>query len=51
MFIGFLLFVLIFLMAFWMMLFLAGFVPYWIAGYFIDLANERKQAAAEKASE
>mgnify|MGYP000538029100 CR=1 FL=1 len=36
MFIGVLAFVVIFLMAFWMMLFLVGIIPAWIGAYFID---------------
>jgi hypothetical protein len=34
---GFFLFVLILLMAFWMMFFLASFLPFWIFAYVKDL--------------
>lgn len=39
MFIGVLAFVVIFLMAFWMMLFLVGIIPAWIGAYFVDKAK------------
>lgn len=51
MFIGFLLFLVVFLMAFWLMLFITGFLPFWIIGYFIDLFNGDDAAAEESAPE
>jgi hypothetical protein len=50
MFIGFLLFVLVFLMAFWLMVFLMGFLPFWIGAYFIDLFNGDKVATEQEDS-
>ncbi len=47
MFIGFLLFLAVFLMAFWLMLFIAGFLPFWIFGYFIDLFHDGARKKAE----
>lgn len=40
MFIGVLAFVLVALMAFWMLMFLIGIIPMWIGAYFIDKKNE-----------
>lgn len=39
---GFLLFLTIFTMGFWLLLFLAGFAFYWITGTSIELYKERK---------
>ncbi|MGB0869863.1 MAG: hypothetical protein ACPG6V_01545 [Flavobacteriales bacterium] len=43
MFLGILAFVAIGLMAFWLMVFLMGFLPFWIGAYFIDKRNEGKE--------
>ena len=42
MYIGFLVFLIIFCMAFWMLLFLGAVVPYWIVGHFIENIKNRK---------
>jgi len=42
MYIGFLLFLIIFCMAFWMLLFLGAVVPYWMTGYFIENMKNKK---------
>lgn len=39
---GFLAFLTIFTMGFWLLLFLVGFVQYWIGGAIIELWKERK---------
>jgi len=46
---GFILFLTIFTMGFWLLLFLAGFAFYWITGSSIELLKERK--AKRKAQE
>lgn len=39
---GFLLFLTILTMGFWLMFFLIGFVHYWIGGAFLEMYRERK---------
>jgi len=46
---GFLLFLTVFTMGFWLLLFLAGFTFYWVTGTSIELLKERK--AKRKAKE
>jgi hypothetical protein len=48
MFIGKLLFIIVALMAFWMLIFLGGCVPVWIGAYFKDLKDAKKEAKASK---
>ena len=45
---GFLLFLTILTIGFWLMFFLVGFVPYWIGGALIELYKEKKAEKAEK---
>lgn len=46
---GFLAFVLILLIGFWVMLFLTGIIPYWIGGAIKEMLEERKaKKRAEK---
>ena len=40
---GFLAFILIFLLGFWVMLFLTGIIPYWIGGAVKEMLDERKE--------
>ncbi|MGB7786520.1 MAG: hypothetical protein WBL27_10500 [Salinimicrobium sp.] len=40
---GFLAFVIILLMGFWVMLFLVGILPYWIGGALKEMMDERKE--------
>ena len=40
---GFLLFLTILTIGFWLMIFLASFVPYWIGGAIAELLKERKE--------
>lgn len=40
---GFLAFVIIFLMGFWVMLFLVSIIPYWIGGAVKEMMDERKE--------
>ena len=40
---GFLAFVIILLMGFWVMLFLVGILPYWIGGSLKEMMDERKE--------
>ncbi|MCM4156055.1 hypothetical protein [Gramella sp. AN32] len=47
---GFLAFLTILTMGFWLMFFLVAFVPYWIAGAVGELVKE-KRAARKKAKE
>lgn len=42
-FLGFLAFVIILLMGFWVMLFLVGILPYWIGGSLKEMMDERKE--------
>jgi len=44
---GFVLFAFIGLAGFWIFLFLLGFLPYWIFGYYKDL-NRQKKAEREE---
>ncbi|APG61357.1 hypothetical protein [Christiangramia salexigens] len=50
---GFLAFLTILTMGFWLMIFLMSFVPYWIGGSVVELIKEkreaRKKAKEEKA--
>ncbi len=39
---GFLLFLGILTLGFWLMFFLVGFVPYWISGAIVELIKEKK---------
>lgn len=48
--IGFLIFAAIGLAGFWVMLFLIGIIPYWIAGYFKDLNKQKKAQREEELS-
>lgn len=45
---GFLLFLTILTIGFWLMIFLVGFVHYWLGGAIVELLKEKK---AEKAAE
>ncbi len=48
---GFLLFLTILTIGFWLMIFLVGFVQYWIGGSIVELLKEKKaKKEAEKAS-
>lgn len=40
---GFLVFILIFLAGFWVMLFLTSIIPYWIAGALKERRDEKKE--------
>ncbi len=40
---GFLAFIIIFLMGFWVMLFLVSIIPYWIGGAVKEMMDERKE--------
>ena len=42
-FLGFLAFVIIGLMGFWVMLFLTSIIPYWIGGAIKEMLDERKE--------
>lgn len=42
---GFVIFAVIGLAGFWIMVFLLGFLPYWIFGYFQDLRRQKKEEA------
>lgn len=42
-FLGFLAFLIIFLMGFWVMLFLTSIIPYWISGSVKEILDERKE--------
>lgn len=46
---GFLLFLTILTIGFWLMIFLISFIPYWITGAFID--NLKQKREARKAAE
>ncbi|MGB0428764.1 MAG: hypothetical protein ACPGEC_07540 [Flavobacteriales bacterium] len=46
MFIGILAFVVVALMAFWLMIFLIGFMPFWIGAYFMDRKHASKEDIA-----
>lgn len=46
---GFLMFLVIFVMGFWLLLFLIGFAFYWITGHSIEMWKEKK--AKKKAEE
>jgi cadmium resistance protein CadD (predicted permease) len=43
MFIGIVAFVVVALMAFWMLVFLMGVIPMWIGAYFMDKKNEGEE--------
>lgn len=45
---GFILFLVILTIGFWLMIFLVGFVHYWLGGYFMEVMKEKK---AQKAAE
>lgn len=48
-FIGFLVFLTVFTMGFWMMFFLVGFiVPYWVIGSLLEEIKLRKEAKKKK---
>lgn len=47
---GFLLFLGIFLTGFWLMLFLVNFVFYWIGGALIELFKEKRAERAQRQS-
>lgn len=48
---GFILFLTILTIGFWLMFFLVGFVPYWIGGALMELYKEKKaEKEAEKAA-
>jgi len=48
-FIGFLIFLGVFTLGFWLMLFLVSFViPYWIGGYFLEEYKLKKEAKKQK---
>lgn len=40
---GFLAFIVILLIGFWVMLFLTGIIPYWIGGAVKEMLDERKE--------
>lgn len=39
---GFLMFLVILTIGFWLMIFLIGFVHYWLVGYFMEVMKEKK---------
>jgi predicted membrane protein len=45
---GFLMFLVILTIGFWLMIFLIGFVHYWLVGYLMETMKEKK---AQKAAE
>jgi hypothetical protein len=45
---GFLLFLTILTIGFWLMIFLASFVPYWIGGAIFELIKEKRAKKQEK---
>ena len=48
-FIGYIVFMIIFTMGFWLMIFLITFIiPYWLVGYFRESWKYRKEGKAEK---
>ena len=48
---GFLLFLTILTIGFWLMFFLVGFVPYWIGGALMELYKEKKAEKEAQAAE
>jgi hypothetical protein len=46
---GFLMFLVILTIGFWLMIFLVGFVHYWLVGYFMETMKERKALKAAEA--
>jgi uncharacterized membrane protein len=51
---GFLMFLVILTIGFWLMIFLIGFVHYWLVGYLMEVMKEKKaqkQAEAQKLEE
>lgn len=40
---GFLLFLTIFTIGFWLMIFLVGFVQYWLGGAIVELIKEKRE--------
>lgn len=46
---GFLLFLCVFTLGFWLMLFLVGFVFYWVTGASIELWKEKKEKKEQEA--
>lgn len=42
-FLGFMAFLIIFLMGFWVMLFLTSIIPYWVGGAIKEMMQERKE--------
>ncbi len=47
---GFILFLTILTIGFWLMFFLVGFVHYWVGGAIMELIKERKAKKAEEQS-
>lgn len=47
---GFLLFLTILTLGFWLMIFLVGFVQYWLGGSIIELIKERRAKKKEEQS-
>lgn len=45
---GFILFLTILTMGFWLMIFLIGFVQYWVGGAIIELIKERRNKSKEQ---
>lgn len=45
---GFLLFLVIATMGFWLMIFLVGFVPYWIGGAVKELLKEKREKSQQE---
>jgi hypothetical protein len=48
---GFLLFLTVLTIGFWLMIFLVGFVQYWLAGSIIELIKEKKAKRQENKQE
>lgn len=47
---GFLLFLIIFVAGFWLMLFLTSIIPYWIGGSLMERRKEKKEAKKKEAA-
>ncbi|HLV91932.1 MAG TPA: hypothetical protein VKX34_02320 [Aequorivita sp.] len=45
---GFILIMTVVTMGFWLMIFLMGFLPYWIGGAINELRKEKRQAKLDK---
>lgn len=45
---GFLLFLTVLTIGFWLMIFLASIVPYWIGGSIMELIKEKKEKRAKE---